>query len=64
MLDDQEFLVLRTVKKGERSVQDITEQTGLPISVVRTKIRVLKARLYGGENPLVEEDNGNLSTRF
>jgi hypothetical protein len=64
VLDEAEFAVLRAVKRGCHTPQQVASYSGLDAPVVAGAIERLKTRQYRREISLIEESAAGLITRF
>ena len=63
-LNHDEFKVLRAIKRGYSKIDEIAEYTDLPRDRVDEVIQELKIRKYREEIHLVEDLDGQLTTKF
>lgn len=63
-LDENQFKVLRAIKRGQSNVDGIASYAGLDKTVVEATVASLKAAKYRDDLTLVEDAGGTLTTRF
>jgi hypothetical protein len=63
-LDGDEYRVMKAVKRGADSVEQVAQKLGWPADRAHPVVDRLKAKRYRGDIMLLEESDGALSTEF
>ncbi|MDX1388036.1 MAG: hypothetical protein R3344_02545 [Acidobacteriota bacterium] len=63
-LTEREYRVLKAVKRECKSVSEIADRAGIDRAKVEAAIESLRAKRYKVDTPLLDGEDGNLSTVF